>query len=156
MKFLLILTLTMVMISGCQWFGAQPETEPVVQTTTEETTEAPENYQPYSQDALTQALENQQRVILFFKASWCPTCREAEQDILINGRALPEDVLILHADYDTETDLKDRYGVVTQHTFVLVNQQQLAAETWVGGGVERILSIVGAPEQADLVDDALL
>lgn len=156
MKYLIVLVIIAVALAGYYWYNLEAEDTIVVEETTEEPIQAPEYYQPYSESAVTEALQNQDQAILFFRADWCPTCREAEKDILTNGQLLPENVVIFHADYDTESELKDRYGIVTQHTFVIVNQQQLTAESWVGGGIEELLGRVEQPETEDLVDDQLL
>lgn len=48
---------------------------------------------------------------------------EQEQDI-------PDDVLILRADYDKEDELKQKYGVTLQHTFVVVDEKGNFIEKW--------------------------
>lgn len=56
---------------------------------------------------------------LFFHASWCPKCRALEADILAN--TIPDDVTIFKVDFDTATDLRQRYGVTLQTTIVYVD-----------------------------------
>lgn len=127
------------------------DTEPVVDNTGTEITEtapqpaqdtecndsgsaAPaENYSAYSEAALATAQQNGQAVI-FFHADWCPSCKAGHQDILSNGGDIPADVTILKADYDTETDLKQKYGVTAQDTFVLVDANGELVKKWNGGG----------------------
>ena len=75
-------------------------------------------YVAYSPANFTNA-ESDRRV-LFFKADWCPTCRVLDQDIEENIEDIPDDVVILEADFDEEKELKERYRVATQHTIVLV------------------------------------
>jgi len=36
---------------------------------------------------------------------------------------IPENVNLLKVDYDNSTDLKEKYGVTMQHTFVLVDNK---------------------------------
>jgi thiol-disulfide isomerase/thioredoxin len=59
-------------------------------------------------------------VVLFFNASWCPTCREATQNL--TSQSLPDGLTIVDVDYDNNTELRQRYGVTTQHTFVQVDE----------------------------------
>jgi thiol-disulfide isomerase/thioredoxin len=73
-------------------------------------------YVDYSDDAIAQA---QGRVLLFFHAPWCPQCRSVESDILAEG--VPAGVTIIKVDYDSRQDLRQRYGVTLQTTFVEVD-----------------------------------
>lgn len=98
-----------------------------------------EKYYVYSEDLLETFLDSNTRVILFFHANWCPTCRAAEKDIVQNHANLPANVVILKVDYDTSTDLKTKYNVIAQHTFVLLNTRAESAKQWRGGDVEDIV-----------------
>ncbi len=70
-------------------------------------------------------------VVLFFHASWCPTCRALEKDI--NKKIVPEGLTILKTNYDTEKALKKKYGVTFQHTFVQVDANGNMIKKWSGG-----------------------
>jgi thiol-disulfide isomerase/thioredoxin len=59
--------------------------------------------------------------VLFFHAPWCPTCRAAEKDVLARTADLPAGLVIVKVDYDGATELKQRYGVTRQSTFVQVD-----------------------------------
>ena len=96
---------------------------------------------PYSPAALATATEKG-RTVLFFSAAWCPTCKSAKQDISRNFTKLPKDLTILDLDYDTEKDLKKKYGITTQHTLVQVDTDGSEITKWIGGGVATILSNV--------------
>lgn len=61
------------------------------------------------------------RTVLFFHAPWCPTCRAAEKDVLARTAELPPGLVIVKVDYDGATELKQRYGVTRQSTFVQVD-----------------------------------
>ncbi len=69
--------------------------------------------------------------VLFFSASWCPSCVAAdknfksETDLAINAD-------ILKVDYDANKDLRDKYGVTSQHTFVRVDAQGNLIKKMVG------------------------
>lgn len=76
-------------------------------------------FEPYSADKL--ALAQNGTVVLFFHAEWCPSCRGLENDINAQLSQIPANTHILKLDYDTETELKRKYGVVRQHTLVVVD-----------------------------------
>ena len=63
------------------------------------------------------------RVVLFFHAPWCPSCRANEKDIQarVAAGSLPPGLTIVKVDYDSSTQLKARYGVRQQDTFVQVD-----------------------------------
>lgn len=73
----------------------------------------------YSADKLALAADGD--VVLFFHASWCPSCRALEGDIQANLSAIPADTHLLKVDYDSATDLRQKYGVTRQHTLVVVD-----------------------------------
>lgn len=101
--------------------------------------QAPESsaqYVAYSQEAY-EAASTKKRV-LFFHASWCPTCKVANEEFMKDAAQLPEDVVVFKVDYDTEMELKKKYGITYQHTFVLVDAEGEAVEKWNGGGVEMV------------------
>ncbi|MFC1755968.1 thioredoxin family protein [Patescibacteria group bacterium] len=82
---------------------------------------ANETYVDYSAEALEEA-QTEGGALLFFHASWCPTCKAAESDIVKNGSKLPKDLTILKTNYDKEKDLKEKFGITYQHTFVQVDK----------------------------------
>jgi len=88
-------------------------------------------YTTYSGDTLAMAQKG--RTVLFFHASWCPSCRSVDADITKNLSAIPTGVTILKTDYDTQTALKQKYGVTTQHTFVEVDSSGAMVQKWSGG-----------------------
>ena len=88
-------------------------------------------YELYAEDKLTLARDG--TVILFFKASWCPTCRVLDTDIKNNIDSIPEGVHILEVDYDTNAALRRQYGVTVQHTLVEVDMNGALIQKWSGG-----------------------
>lgn len=82
-----------------------------------------------------------QNNVIFFSASWCPTCRSLDEAILSNVDSLPANLTILKADYDSEKDLKKKYGVTYQHTLVQVDNEGNMMKKWSGSqNVEQIAS----------------
>ena len=88
-----------------------------------------ERYQPYSEQTLAAAGVDE-TVVLFFNASWCSTCKVLRDDIAANQQSIPEGVLVLLVDYDNSTEMKQKYGVVSQHTLVQVNSTGLGIARW--------------------------
>lgn len=56
--------------------------------------------------------------VLFFYATWCPKCRALDEDITAN--TVPDGMTIFKVDFDTELELRQRYGVTLQTTIVYV------------------------------------
>ena len=71
-------------------------------------------------------------VVLFFRASWCPTCRAVDADIKANLSKIPSSLAILDVNYDNSTALKQKYGVTYQHTFVQVDKDGNLIKKWSG------------------------
>ena len=84
-------------------------------------------------DASKLAMAETGKVVLFFKASWCPTCKAVDSDIKANLGSIPKGVTILEVDYDKSVELKQKYGVTTQHTFVQVDAKGNLITKWSGG-----------------------
>ncbi len=97
------------------------------------------SYEAYSADKLARAEMGD--VVLFFHASWCPSCRGLNGSIESNLKSIPEGVTILKTDYDKETELKKKYGVTYQHTLVQVDKNGNMIKKWSGGGsLDNLLS----------------
>ncbi|MEX0931871.1 MAG: thioredoxin family protein [Candidatus Paceibacterota bacterium] len=88
------------------------------------------SYEAYSPEKLGRAETGD--VVIFFHASWCPSCRSLNTDIENNLDEIPSGVSILKADYDTESELKKKYGVTYQHTLVQVSADGTMIKKWSG------------------------
>lgn len=84
------------------------------------------SYESYSQEKL--ALANDGKVVLYFHADWCPICRPL--DAALKSADIPSGVHILKVNYDTATELKKKYGVTYQHTFVQVDAAGKLLAKW--------------------------
>lgn len=82
------------------------------------------------------------KVVYFFHATWCPTCRATEEAIARDG--IPAGLTLVKVDFDRETDLRKKYGVTTQHTFVQVDASGAELAKWTGsiGGAEILAKTV--------------
>src|SRR5687768_731792 len=83
------------------------------------TEEVDSKYVEYSPTALENARDKKR--VLFFHATWCPTCKQAHQDISKNLTKIPENIIIFRTNYDTEKELKNQYAITYQHTFVQID-----------------------------------
>lgn len=95
-----------------------------------ETLTAGGSFETYSAEQVAAAPGD---VVIFFHASWCPSCRALSTNIEENVASIPAGTTILKADFDTETELKKKYGVTTQHTLVQIDKDGTLIKKWSGG-----------------------
>ena len=69
-------------------------------------------------------------IVFFFHAPWCPDCRATDASLTTDG--VPDGLTVVKVDYDTETELRQKYGITQQHTFVLVDPEGMQQKTWTG------------------------
>ncbi len=100
---------------------------------------APGVYVDYSATAIADA---EGQALLFFHAPWCPQCRSIETDILNIG--VPAGVTIIKVDYDSHQDLRQQYGVTLQTTFVEVDGEGTALQSYVAYDDPRLQAVVDA------------
>jgi thiol-disulfide isomerase/thioredoxin len=79
-------------------------------------------YTVYNASAVSDALAAKQNVVLFFHAPWCPSCKTADKNF--TAETAPANTVVFKVDYDTSTELKKKYGVTSQHTFVSLNADE--------------------------------
>ena len=72
------------------------------------------------------------KVVLFFNATWCSTCKKARSNIEADLTAIPADLAIVLVDFDSETTLKRKYGITVQHTFVQIDADGNELAKWSG------------------------
>lgn len=89
----------------------------------------------FEDEAQVNALAAQGTTVIFFFAAWCPNCRVTLLDLNARWSEVNPDLTLVIADYDTEAELKTRYGVTYQDTFVLLDADGEAEKIWNGGGV---------------------
>jgi len=87
------------------------------------------HYVQYSEDAFDQAIANGNQVALFFHAIRCPICHGTRDVITDNITDLPNDVRIFEVDIDKRWDLKEKYDVLAQTTFVFFDNEWNNIET---------------------------
>jgi thioredoxin 1 len=72
------------------------------------------------------------KVVLFFNASWCSTCKVARENFESTQNRIPEGLTLVVVDFDNSTELKKRYGVTYQHTFVQIDDSGKELQKWSG------------------------
>lgn len=91
-------------------------------------------YRPYNKEEFERALESDKVVFLEFHAVWCPICNAMEPKIYAAFEELPSDKVVgFKADFDTETALKQKYNVISQHTHLIFKNGEVklkSLETW--------------------------
>ena len=79
---------------------------------------------------------------LNFHADWCPNCRALNTDIEANLDDIPADVVIFKVDYDSNQDLRRKYGVTRQTTVVSVDSSGNQLDSFLAVGSETLVSLI--------------
>ena len=101
-------------------------------------------YVEYSRSAYDQAAGK--RRVLYFYATWCPSCKTANEDFTANPNKIPEGVVVIRTNYNDpntdqeEKDLAKKYGITYQHTFVQVDSTGKEITKWNGGQTDELLT----------------
>ncbi len=68
--------------------------------------------------------------VYFFHASWCLICQGIDKEASADMTKVPADVTLIKTDFDTATELRKKYGVTTQYTFVQVDASGNETAQW--------------------------
>jgi len=101
-------------------------------------TDKPGAYKDYSADVVAAEQAAGNKVVLFFHAPWCPFCKAANTEFLARASEIPSGVTLLKTDYDSNTELKQKYGVTYQHTFVQIDNDGNSVSKWNGGDIDNL------------------
>ena len=96
------------------------------------------SYKDYSSEIVQAEQKKGNKVVLFFHAPWCPYCRAADEAFITKTDQIPIGVTVLKTDYDSNTDLKQKYGVTYQHTFVQIDSNEKLVTKWNGGDIDNL------------------
>lgn len=105
--------------------------------------EASKRYLEYSPATFEQS--SHKKRVLFFYASWCPTCRPVDTELKSSENGIPDGTVVIRVNYnDPETDLSEKelakkYGVTYQHTFVQIDADGNEVTKWNGGKLKELL-----------------
>lgn len=94
---------------------------PLAETPSAGTGSGPGAYIDFADYEANKAAYDSTDVVLFFNAAWCSTCKVARDNIESDLSAIPSDLTIVLVDFDSAQDLRKKYGVTVQHTFVQVD-----------------------------------
>lgn len=100
------------------------------------------NYYQYNEETYAEAQKSGKKVVLYFWAPWCTTCASVDLDLVNGVVQVPDDIILLRIDYDAESELRKQYGVVTQHTFVQVDQDGKTLAFWIGGDIDNFAKFI--------------
>ncbi len=137
MKKTLLITLLAILLTSCWYlfFSKNSENNKSIPSTTSalelSNLKNVGSYEVYLPEKIS--LSENKKIILFFHAGWCPTCRALDKNINKNLTKIPDDVVILKVDYDKESELKKKYNVTIQHTLVVVDSNGNIIKKWSGG-----------------------
>jgi thiol-disulfide isomerase/thioredoxin len=131
------LGITALLVSSCSSVGPVETSEPEVSTSKSPvvTENAGENvgayisFESYSSEVEQYADTN---VVLFFNAVWCSTCKLAKDNFEASQSEIPQDLTIVLVDFDDSIELRKKYGVTVQHTFVQIDSSGDAVGKWSG------------------------
>lgn len=108
-----------------------------------ESTVIQENYIEYGPLAISQ--NKGRKIVLFFHATWCPTCKAADKAFKSNLDKIPENVTVIKVNYndpdtdDAEKNLAVKYGITYQHTFVQIDDSGKEITKWNGGDTSNLV-----------------
>lgn len=95
-------------------------------------------YKDYSEETVAAEQSAGNKVVLFFHAPWCPFCKTADAAFRSRAADIPGKVAVLKTDYDSNSALKQKYGVSYQHTFVQIDSSGNQLSKWSGGDIENL------------------
>lgn len=132
------LGLATLLLASCASLGpvaTTPEPEASISempSASETTSEAAGDYIPYGSFATSGDKYSESRVVLFFNAMWCSTCQQARENIEASLGEIPEDLVIVVVDFDSSIELRKKYGVTVQHTFIEIDSAGEPLGKWSG------------------------
>lgn len=78
--------------------------------------------------------------VYFFHASWCPICQGINKEIEADMSKIPAGVTLIKTDFDNATDLRQKYGVTTQYTFVQVDASGNETAQWSATSLDKAIA----------------
>lgn len=123
--------LTLALVGSAPSLQAEPTAQPAVQTQ-----EQAQLLQYESGKTDLAALAAEGTTVVFFFATWCPNCVMTLTELSQNWEKIDPSLTLVIADYDIERDLKAKYGVTYQDTFVLLDDKGEGKKLWNAGGIE--------------------
>ena len=142
-KYLLPLALSAVIVlGGCSQANSSSDAMSSAKSSSSATSHsdsASQSYITYDQYQASKDKYADSKVVLFFNATWCPDCRAINEALTSDPGKIPAKTTVVSVDYDQHTDLRQRYGVTTQHTFVQIDTNGEKTRQWVSTSVDALL-----------------
>lgn len=127
-KLVVLCLIVNLLLSGCGFSSTTKKDMDQAQAIShQQNSIAAGHYEEYTPEKL-EALMGSEKFALFFHANWCPTCRALEKKLKENLKKLNSRT-VLEVNYDTETDLKKKYGITVQSMVVFVNSDGSVFQT---------------------------
>ena len=83
---------------------------------------------------------DEQKKVYFFHASWCPICKSIDEDISSDPTQIPSNTTFIKTDFDTSTELRQKYGVTSQYTFVQVDTEGNEVDQWSATSLDKAIA----------------
>lgn len=99
----------------------------------------PSGYVSYEEYSAAMDKYSSVKVVLFFNATWCPDCQAITKALTDDPGKIPAKTTVVSVDYDSHTDLRQRYGVTMQHTFVQINSSGDKVRQWASTSTDGLL-----------------
>lgn len=142
-KYLLPLALSaIIVLGGCSQANSSSDAMSSAKSPSSATSHsdsASQSYITYDQYQASKDKYADSKVVLFFNAKWCPACRAINEALTSDPGKIPAKTTVVSVDYDQHTDLRQRYGVTTQHTFVQIDTNGEETRQWVSTSVDALL-----------------
>ena len=142
-KYLLPLALSAVIVlGGCSQANSSSDAMSSAKSSSSATSHsdsASQSYITYDQYQASKDKYADSKVVLFFNAKWCPACRAINEALTSDPGKIPAKTTVVSVDYDQHTNLRQRYGVTTQHTFVQIDTNGEETRQWVSTSVDALL-----------------
>jgi hypothetical protein cdivTM_02768 len=142
-KYLLPLALSaIIVLGGCSQANSSSDAMSSAKSSSSATSHsdsASQSYITYDQYQASKDKYADSKVVLFFNAKWCPACRAINEALTSDPGKIPAKTTVVSVDYDQHTDLRQRYGVATQHTFVQIDTNGEKTRQWVSTSVDALL-----------------
>lgn len=99
------------------------------------------NYIMYESYEAASSQYAESNVVLFFNAAWCSTCKIARDNFEASLDQIPSDLTVVVVDFDDSNELRKKYGVTLQHTFVQIDSMGEMVKRWSGStSIEQIVN----------------
>ena len=142
-KYLLPLALSAVIVlGGCSQTNSSSDAMSSAKSPSSATSHgdsASQSYITYDQYQASKDKYADSKVVLFCNATWCPDCRAINEALTSDPGKIPAGTTVVSVDYDQHADLRQRYGVTTQHTFVQIDTNGEKTRQWVSTSVDALL-----------------